>query len=83
MVDGPVEGEPWMTKQRLAATLGCSVRWLEYRVAEGMPHRVFGGRLRFQRGVVEAWLDARAHEARHLTPGGPRATATGSYGEGS
>lgn len=55
--------EPWLTKRELADALSFSVRWVEYRVAEGMPHKIFGGRLRFQRTAVEAWLDAR--EERH------------------
>lgn len=48
-----------MSKRDLAATLGFSVRWVEYRVGEGMPHKVFGGRLRFQRSAVECWLEGR------------------------
>lgn len=52
-------GEPWLNKTELAQTLRFSVRWVEYRVREGMPHKVIGGRLRFQRSVVEAWLDSR------------------------
>jgi excisionase family DNA binding protein len=51
--------EPWHTKKEIAELLGFSVRWVEYRVVEGMPHKVFGGRLRFQRSVVEAWLEQR------------------------
>jgi hypothetical protein len=51
--------DPWMSKRELAEALGFSVRWVEYRVREGMPHRVFGGRLRFQRVAVESWLDER------------------------
>lgn len=51
--------EPWLTKREIADTLGFSVRWIEYRVTEGLPHKTIGGRLRFQRTEVEAWLDAR------------------------
>jgi hypothetical protein len=51
--------EPWMSKQQLAAALGFSVRWVEYRLAEGLPHRRIGGRVRFQRSVAEAWLQDR------------------------
>jgi len=54
--------EPWMSRNDLARTLGFSPRWVSYRVQEGMPHKVFGGRLRFQRSVVERWLEER--EAR-------------------
>lgn len=56
--------EPWLAKRALADALGFSVRWVEYRVKEGMPHRVIGGRLRFQRSVVESWLMDREQE-RH------------------
>jgi hypothetical protein len=48
-----------MSKQQLAAALGFSVRWVEYRLAEGLPHRRIGGRVRFQRSVAEAWLQDR------------------------
>ena len=51
--------EPWLTKQQMAAHLGFSVRWLEYRVAAGIPHDRFGGRVRFQRSAVELWLRGR------------------------
>ncbi len=54
--------EPYMTKQQLADYLGFSVRWVEYRVHEGLPHKTIGRRLRFQRSVVEQWLDDK--EAR-------------------
>lgn len=40
--------EPWLPKRDLAAHLSLSIRWVEYRVSEGMPHRVIGGRLRFR-----------------------------------
>lgn len=55
--------EPWMTKRQIADVLGFSVRWVEYRVRDGMPHEVFGGRLRFQRSAVEAWLIERERGA--------------------
>jgi excisionase family DNA binding protein len=51
--------EPWITKQEVARHLGFSVRWVEYRIAEGLPHRRMGGRLRFQRTAVERWLSDR------------------------
>lgn len=54
--------EPWLSKRDLAAHLGFSVRWIEYRVADGMPYKRIGGRLRFQLTSVEAWLDQ--HELR-------------------
>jgi predicted DNA-binding transcriptional regulator AlpA len=51
--------ERWLTKQQIAHILGFSARWIEYRVAEDMPCRRMGGRLRFQRSVVERWLADR------------------------
>lgn len=46
----------WMTKAQLAEHLGYSPRWVQYRVAEGMPHKRHYGRLAFQVGPVEDWL---------------------------
>jgi excisionase family DNA binding protein len=48
--------EGWLTKQQLAAHLGYSTRWVEYRIHEGMPHERFGRRMRFRASEVEAWL---------------------------
>ena len=48
--------EPWLSKQQLAAHLGFSVRWVEYRVREGMPSKRFGARLRFRVSDVEEWI---------------------------
>lgn len=55
--------EPLLTKQQIARLLGFSVRWVEYRVAEGMPSRRIGGRLRFQRSAVERWLAEQEEKA--------------------
>jgi excisionase family DNA binding protein len=52
--------EPWLSKRQIAEHVGFSVRWIELRVAEGMPHRRMGNRLRFQRSTVEDWLEERA-----------------------
>jgi hypothetical protein len=59
-----VAPEAWLSKRDIAAHLGFSVRWVEYRVADGMPHKVLGGRLRFQRSAVEQWLDHREQRRR-------------------
>jgi hypothetical protein len=48
--------EPWLDKRTLAAHLGCKVRWLEYRMAEGMPHAFIAGRIKFRASAVEPWL---------------------------
>lgn len=49
--------EPWLSKRDLATYLGFSTRWVEYRIAEGMPHRRIGGRVRFRLTEVESWLN--------------------------
>ena len=54
--------EPWATKRELASHLGFSVRWVELRMAEGMPHERFGGQCRFQTSVCEQWLIERGAE---------------------
>lgn len=53
--------EPELTYKQLAATLGVSIRFLQARVAEGMPNLGldYAGRRRFQLSEVVAWLDAR------------------------
>jgi predicted DNA-binding transcriptional regulator AlpA len=51
--------EPWVTKKQIAEHCGYSTRWIELRVQEGLPHKRWGQRLRFQRSAVEAWLDRR------------------------
>ena len=52
--------ESWSTKKQIAAHLGFSTRWVEYRVAEGMRHRMMGGQMRFRASECEAWLQERA-----------------------
>jgi hypothetical protein len=49
----------WIPKKQLAKQLGVSVRWLDYRVAEGLPHREIAGRLVFRLPQVESWLRTR------------------------
>ena len=48
--------EPFVTKSELALHMGFSVKWVERRVKEGMPHHRMGGRLRFQKSQAVAWL---------------------------
>lgn len=48
--------EPFVTKNELALHMGFSVRWVERKVREGMPHHRVGGRLRFQKSTAVAWL---------------------------
>lgn len=51
--------QKWMGKRELAEHLGYSPRWVQYRVAEGMPHRRHYGRLAFLVTDVERWLALR------------------------
>ena len=52
--------EPYVTKQQVATFYGFTRRWVELRVAEGMPCHRFGGRVRFRMSEVDAWLMAAA-----------------------
>jgi hypothetical protein len=51
--------EPWKDKRELADHLGCSPRWISYRAAEGMPHSIIAGRVKYKVSLVEPWLEAR------------------------
>jgi hypothetical protein len=53
--------ELWLTKRELARALGVSVRWIELRIAEGMPHREIAGKKVFQLSTAEAWLRRRGY----------------------
>jgi hypothetical protein len=48
----------------MAAQLGCSLRWLEYRVAEGMPTAVIAGRRKCRQSEVERWLERHGYMRR-------------------
>jgi hypothetical protein len=60
---------PFPTKRRQARrlvdvaglidTFGYSERWWRYRIAEGMPCRRWGKRLRFDPDEVQRWLEVR------------------------
>lgn len=56
--------EPWLTKKELAKQLGCGVRYIEYRQAEGMPHAVIAGRVKFRQSEAEGWLEQHGHLVR-------------------
>lgn len=56
--------EPWLDKRALAEHLGCKVRWIEYRKAEGMPHAVIAGRIKFRASEIEPWLEQRGYLER-------------------
>ena len=48
--------EERLTKAEYAAHLRCSLRWLEYRLAEGLPSELIAGRRKFQPSIADAWL---------------------------
>ena len=54
--EGVARLEPWLTKRQLAVYLGVSPRWLDDRVAAGMPHRRLAGSNKFRLSQVEPWL---------------------------
>lgn len=56
--------EKWMTKAELAEHLGCGVRWIEMRTAEGMPSAVIAGRRKYRASEVEPWLERAGHLRR-------------------
>lgn len=58
-----VQLEPWRNKRELAAFFGCSVRWIESRLAEGMPSAMIAGRRKFRASECEEWLE-RAGQIR-------------------
>jgi len=58
------ELERWLDKRGLAEHLSCSVRWIEQRMTEGMPHAIIAGRVKFRASEVEAWLVAKGYVQR-------------------
>jgi hypothetical protein len=54
-------GEPWLDRKRLAEHYSCSVRSIELALAEGMPHALAFGRVKFQVSAVEPWLREHGH----------------------
>lgn len=48
--------EPWRDKRGLARHYACSVRWIEARMVEGMPHTYIAGRAKFKASRTESWL---------------------------
>jgi hypothetical protein len=57
-------GEPWLDRRALSRHLGCSVRSVELRLAEGMPAWRVMGRVKFKISEVEPWLEERGHMVR-------------------
>lgn len=56
--------EPYLDKKHLALHLGCSVRWIEHRMEEGLPHALIAGRAKFKASEAEPWLEERGHIER-------------------
>lgn len=56
--------EPWLDKRGLAAHLACSIRWIERRMEEGMPHAHIAGRAKFRASEIESWLDHHGYVDR-------------------
>jgi hypothetical protein len=48
----------WHDKHGLAEYFSCSVRWIEARMEEGLPHTYIAGRAKFKIAKSEAWLDS-------------------------
>ena len=59
-----VQLERWLDKRGIAAHLSCSVRTIERRIEEGLPHRYIMGRARFRASEVEAWLERNGYSER-------------------
>jgi hypothetical protein len=51
----------WLSKKELSRALGVSTRWIELRMAEGLPHREIAGGKKFQLTACEAWLRRRGY----------------------
>jgi hypothetical protein len=56
--------EPWLDKRGLAGHLACSVRSVETALAQGAPHAVIFGRVKFRVSEVEPWLEERGYLVR-------------------
>jgi hypothetical protein len=53
--------EPYCDKRALAGHFAMSVRWVEHRMKEGLPHEHMDGRARFQISEAERWLRENGH----------------------
>jgi hypothetical protein len=56
--------EPWLDSKELADHLGCSVRWIKYRLADGLPSTLIAGRHKFKIADAEKWLEKEGHLVR-------------------
>ena len=56
--------EPWLDKAQMCEYLACSERWLENRMAEGMPYAKIAGRIKLKPSESEPWLVGHGHMER-------------------
>jgi hypothetical protein len=50
-----------LTKAEYADHLRCSIRWLEYRLADGLPSDLIAGKRTFRPSVADEWLRREGH----------------------
>jgi hypothetical protein len=50
-----------LTKAEYAEHLRCSIRWVEYRLAEGLPSEMIAGKHKFRPSVADEWLRREGH----------------------
>lgn len=53
--------EPFLDKEGIAGFFSCSVRWIEERMAEDLPHCHIAGKAKFRASEVESWLHEHGH----------------------
>lgn len=61
MTVAAIQRERPLTKRELAEELRCSVRFIEYRLKDGLPSEMFAGRRQFLLSEVEPWLRRNGH----------------------
>jgi hypothetical protein len=52
----PSDPERWRDKHGIAEYFSCGIRWIELRMAEGMPYAIIAGKAKFRISEVEPWL---------------------------
>lgn len=51
-----LDPDRWRDKRGFAEHLSCGIRWIEERMAEGMPYAYIAGRAKFKVPKAESWL---------------------------
>ncbi len=54
-----------LTKSEYAEHLRCSIRWVEYRIADGLPSEMIAGRRKFRASVADQWLRREGYADPH------------------